>query len=143
FLDALEGTGADLVVGSRFIGSCTYRVPAARRLGMMIFGLTCSVFTGKRITDPTNGFRGMNRKTLRLYTRGFYPQHFPDADVIISSHYGGLRIVEVPVTVGPTRSVNLHRGWKILYYIYKMFLSTFVAILGRREKPAKEPGGAP
>jgi len=132
-LEPLKNGQADLIVGSRFLGKCNYRVSPMRLFGMRIFSLVCSTVVRRRITDPTSGFRGLNYKALLLYTAGFYPQHYPDADVIISSHFRGLTIQEVPITVNPTRSENLHRGGRIFYYVYKMFLSTFVAILGRQE----------
>ncbi|MFH1039488.1 MAG: glycosyltransferase family 2 protein [PVC group bacterium] len=136
FLAALRGNEADLVVGSRFLGEYTYRLSPARKIGMKLFSAICSLVLRRKITDPTSGFRGMNRRALKIFTEGYYPQHFPDADVIISSHFRGLRIREIPITVGETRSRSLHRGWTIIYYIYKMLLSTFVASLRfKRDQP--------
>ena len=66
---------------------------------------------------------------MEIYTRGYYPQHFPDADVIISSHFRGLRIKEIPVTMSASQSEDLHQGGTVFYYVYKMLLSTFVSIL--------------
>lgn len=129
FIDALRREEADLLVGSRFLGHCSYSLSPGRRFGMRLFSLICSLVIRQRITDPTSGFRGMNRRTLTVFTRGYYPQHFPDADVIISAHFRGLRIKEMPITVSPTRSTSLHRGGTIFYYIYKMLLSTFVSCL--------------
>jgi glycosyltransferase involved in cell wall biosynthesis len=130
---------ADLVVGSRFLGSCNYHRSLPRRVGMKTFSLLCSLATGQKITDPTSGFRGLNRKALRIFTSGFYPQHFPDADVIISSYSRGLRIKEIPVTMSASQSLNLHRGWTVVYYIYKMLLSTFVCTVTPK---TKEPSHA-
>jgi glycosyltransferase involved in cell wall biosynthesis len=135
-LKELHEGNADLVVGSRFLGRCDYRLGGMKKIGIRLFSLICSLAVGQRITDPTSGFRALNRKAIELFASGYYPQHYPDADVIISSHFNGLTIKEVPVTMSRTRSVNLHRGGKIVYYIYKMFLSTFISILGdsRRRK---------
>ena len=129
FLDVLRRDEADLVVGSRFLGECTYQLSRMRKSGMKLFSTICSLVLRRKITDPTSGFRGMNRRAMKIYTSGYYPQHFPDADVIISSHFRGLRIMEIPVTVGATQSSNLHQGGTIIYYIYKMLLSTFVSSL--------------
>lgn len=129
FLDALRRDEADLVVGSRFLGEYTYQLSRIRKIGMRLFSTICSLALRRKITDPTSGFRGMNRRAMRIYTSGYYPQHFPDADVIISSHFQGLRIMEIPVTVAATQSGNLHQGGTIIYYIYKMLLSTFVSSL--------------
>ena len=107
-----------------------------KKIGMKLFSLICSFVLRRRITDPTSGFRGMNRRAMEIYTHGYYPQHFPDADVIITSHFRGLRITEIPVTVGATQSNNLHQGGTVIYYIYKMLLSTFVSSLRfSRDKP--------
>lgn len=133
-LSALQRGEADLIVGSRFLGKCTYKLPLMKKIGMKIFSGICSLVVGKKITDPTSGFRGMNQRAMKIYTRGYYPQHFPDADVIISSHFQGLRIKEIPVTVSATQSENLHRGGKAIYYIYKMMLSTLVSILRSSKK---------
>jgi hypothetical protein len=136
-LDELRKGEADMVVGSRFLGSCTYRLSAPKRIGMKIFSLICSAVIRQRITDPTSGFRGMNRRALTVFTDGYYPQHFPDADVIISSHFQGIRIREIPVTMSASQSRGLHRGMTILYYIYKMLLSSLVCSL-RLRYPAAE-----
>ncbi|MEA1928914.1 MAG: glycosyltransferase family 2 protein [Candidatus Auribacterota bacterium] len=129
FLDILRGGQADLVVGSRFLGEHRYPITLSKRIGMKLFSTICTVVIRQKITDPTSGFRGMNRRAMEIYTRGYYPQHFPDADVIISSYFRGLRIKEIPVTVRETQSTSLHRGGTIIYYIYKMLLSTFVSSL--------------
>ena len=142
-LDELRRGEADLVVGSRFLGACTYRLGLAKKIGMRIFSLICSTVIRQKITDPTSGFRALNRRALAAFTDGYYPQHFPDADVIISSHFQGLKIREVPVTMSASESLGLHRGMTILYYIYKMLLSTFVCSLRlRRASPGDANGHA-
>lgn len=104
---------------------------------MKLFSLICSLVIRQKITDPTSGFRGINRRAMTVFTQGYYPQRFPDADVIISAHFRGLRIREIPITVSPTCSTKLHRGWTIFYYIYKMLLSTFVSSLRLKQDQIK------
>lgn len=129
FLNVLRRGEVDLVVGSRFLGEHEYNLPLSKKIGMKLFSTICSLVLRQKITDPTSGFRGMNHRAMDIYTNGYYPQHFPDADVIISSHFRGLRIMEIPITVRATQSTSLHRGWTVIYYIYKMLLSTFVSSL--------------
>ena len=133
-LNELRLSKADLIVGSRFLGSCNYRRSFSRKVGMKLFSVICSLAIGQKITDPTSGFRGLNRRALEIFTNGYYPQHFPDADVIISSYSRGIRIKEIPVTMYASQSLNLHRGWTVVYYIYKMLLSTFVCTLTPKTK---------
>lgn len=129
FLNTLQRGEVDLVVGSRFLGEHAYHLSLSKKIGMKLFSTICSFVLRQKITDPTSGFRGMNHRAMDIYTSGYYPQHFPDADVIISSHFRGLRIMEIPITVRATQSTSLHRGWTVIYYIYKMLLSTFVSSL--------------
>src|SRR3954470_15939567 len=56
------GERADMVYGSRFRGKPGYKVPFGRRLGNLIFSVVLRVITRKRITDPTSGFRMVNRR---------------------------------------------------------------------------------
>jgi len=140
FIETLRRDEADLLVGSRFLGTCAYPLSPGRKIGMKLFGLICSLVIRQKITDPTSGFRGINRRALKVFTEGYYPQHFPDADVIISAHFRGLRIREIPITVSPTRSTSLHRGGTIFYYIYKMLLSTFVSSLRLKRKLNSQGG---
>jgi hypothetical protein len=128
-------------VGSRFLGACTYRLPLVKKIGMKIFSLICSSVIRQKITDPTSGFRGVNRRALKVFTSGYYPQHFPDADVIIYAHFQGLKIREIPVTMSASQSRSLHRGMTIVYYIYKMLLSSFVCSLRLRSSNAEAANG--
>lgn len=121
---------ADLVIGSRFLGVGDYRPQPGRRIGMRIFGAIASWATGQRITDPTSGFRAMNRRSYRFFCGSVYPQQYPDADVLIAAHRAGLRLVEVPVLMRPsTTGQTIHAGLRPLYYVYKMCLSIFVTML--------------
>ncbi|MCX6349691.1 MAG: glycosyltransferase family 2 protein [Candidatus Aureabacteria bacterium] len=139
--EELRKEETDLVVGSRFLGACTYRLPRIRKIGMKIFSLICSSVIRQKITDPTSGFRGVNRRALKVFTSGYYPQHFPDADVIIYAHFQGLKIREIPVTMSASQSRSLHRGMTIVYYIYKMLLSSFVCSLRVRSSNAEAANG--
>lgn len=121
---------ADLVIGSRFLGVGDYQAQTGRRVGMRIFARLASWATGQRITDPTSGYRAMNRRAYRFFCGSVYPQQYPDADVLIAAHRAGLRLVEVPVLMRQsTTGQTIHSGLRPLYYVYKMLLSIFVTML--------------
>jgi len=125
---------ADLVIGSRFLGMGDYRTQAARRVGMRLFSRITSWVTARPITDPTSGFRAMNRRAYRFFCGDAYPQQYPDADVLIAADRAGLRLLEVPVLMRQsTTGQTIHAGLRPLYYVYKMMLSIFVTML-RGEK---------
>jgi glycosyltransferase involved in cell wall biosynthesis len=126
---------ADVVIGSRFLWTGGYRSPLERRIGSWMFGQIASFLTRTRITDPTSGYRAMNRKALALCARDSFPHDYPDADVLINLHRAGVVIAEVPALMHPRQGGHsMHRGFRPIYYIFKMSLSIFVALL--REAPS-------
>ncbi len=138
-LDAVESGGADVAIGSRFLGVGGYRAPLIKKFGMVFFRTVASLLTGQKVTDPTSGFQALNRKTLRFYACDAYPVDFPDADVLIMLHRLGLRFVEVPVRMNPnTKAITMHSGIVPVYYIFKMMLSIFVTLL-RDHDPRRQP----
>src|SRR5688500_6802779 len=65
FLKVLRSERADLVVGSRFLDAdVDWHIPFARRVGINFFGWAVSLLIGKRATDTTSGFCGMNRRAI-------------------------------------------------------------------------------
>ncbi len=127
----------DIAVGSRFLGGGDYRAPLVRKVGMSFFAFIASIFTGKRVTDPTSGFQALDRKTMEFYASDAYPVDYPDADVIIMLHRRGIKFKEVPVTMKRAAGkMSMHSGLKPVYYIFKMLLSILVTLL-RNKKEGK------
>ena len=137
FLRELKGDRADVVIGSRFLEPRRkYHGPLLRRIGRVLFAAVTSFLIRQRVTDPTSGYIGLNRKALEYLSKDVYPVDYPDADVIVMLHRAGFRIKEIPVTMYENRSRGtLHRGMRPLYYIFKMSLSLFVTMLRRRDEP--------
>lgn len=102
---------------------------------MILFGKITSIIIGKRITDPTSGFRVVNRKVAKLHASDIYPTDFPDSDVIIMLNFAGAKIKEIPVTMrSSNKKKSMHGGFKPVYYIFKMFFSIFLTLFRRRER---------
>lgn len=128
-LSEIQNNQNDIVIGSRFLGDSNYTAPALRRMGIAIFRVITSLVIKKNITDPTSGFRAINRRVCEFYSN-MYPSDFPDADVIITSYFAGFKIKEIPVKMYP-KSIekSMHSGLKPFYYIFKMSLSLFVIFM--------------
>ncbi len=73
---------ADLVVGTRFIGDSGYTPPKSRRLGILILAWIVSLITHQKVTDPTSGFRAVNRRALELFA-GDYPHDYPEVEATV------------------------------------------------------------
>jgi len=132
-LAPIQEARADVVVGSRFLASSSYRPSWARRIGSALFGWLASSLTGRPITDPTSGYWAMNRKAVSALVGGVLPHDYPDADILIGLHYAGLRLVEVAVCMSSAEGKrSMHAGLRPVYYVFKMLLSVLLTVLGRR-----------
>jgi hypothetical protein len=126
---AFAETGADLVIGSRFLGEGDYRMPLGRRVGASFFALLTSWLIGRRMTDTTSGFQLLSRRAVELLARE-YPIDFPDAEVIVLVGRLGLAVVEVPVKVYPRKAGrSMFSFARSLYYPFKVTLATLMAVL--------------
>ena len=146
-LAPLDRGEADLVIGTRFRlhhEGPRYQAPWDRKLGMLLFSTVASMLTGEKLTDTTSGYRAMNDRAVRLFCTNWYPQTFPDADLLLTAHRAGLRMVEVPALFREDPSGrSIHSGIAPLYYVFKMCLSIFVTLLRRRPRPEEvEPHGS-
>jgi len=129
----LEATGADVVIGSRFLEGC-YRMGFARRLGVWIFARVARLYTGYRFTDPTSGFQLLNRKAFScLASEESYPLDYPDVNIIMLLHKKRFKVVEAPVRmVINEKGDSMHSGLKPVMYPVRMILAV-VMILLRKE----------
>mgnify|MGYP001238207946 CR=1 FL=1 len=133
-LEEVKKPDTDVVIGSRFLGSCEYKAGLLKRAGMLFFGAIASFIVRRKVTDPTSGFQAAKGKAIEFAASDFYPPDYPDADFIILLHRHGFKVKEVPVAMRPNaQNKTMHRGHKTLYYVFKMGLSIIVTLL--RKKP--------
>ena len=121
----------NMVTGSRFL-DCDeggYRSSITRRFGIRIFCTIMSRITGRRITDPTSGFRMCDRKGIELFARD-YPHDYPEVEAILMMHANSLRGHEVPVTMREraTGLSSIGPGTSA-YYMVKVLLAIAVGLL--------------
>jgi glycosyltransferase involved in cell wall biosynthesis len=119
-VEQLVETESDLVVGSRFLGDGRYRQSFSRLMGIHILSSIINLFTGFAITDCTSGFRVANRRVIRAFAH-WYPDDYPEPEVILLLHRAGFKISEVGVRMRQRRagmtSIPLLRG---LFYVLKV-----------------------
>lgn len=97
-LVAQQNTGADIVIGSRFIDKQGFQSSFMRRLGINYFYLLNRIFTGNYIFDSTSGFRLLNRKAIEL-AAARYPDDYPEPESLVIFAKAGLKIKEVAVNM--------------------------------------------
>jgi glycosyltransferase involved in cell wall biosynthesis len=117
---------ADMVIGSRYLAGESRDFPWARKLGSKVFSFLLLVMTRSRMTDPTSGFRAINRPVIEFLS-GEYPSDYPEVEAIVLLHKKGFRVKEIPVTMlkrqGGKSSINLLRS---VYYMVKVTTSIFI-----------------
>jgi GT2 family glycosyltransferase len=100
-LDAMRDSGADMVVGSRFVaGAGPYQVHGARRLAMRILSARVRRVSGIRIQDCTSGFRAIRRPLLDRFAADYPVEYLGDTvEALIEAGRAGAKIVEHPITM--------------------------------------------
>ncbi len=117
---------ADIVIGSRFINKEGFQSSAMRRLGIRFLSSLIYICCGYRATDPTSGFRAVNKHWIEAYAVD-YPLDYPEPEAIIYSKLKGAKIKEVPVIMkerqGGRSSINFTRS---IYYMIKVSLAILI-----------------
>jgi glycosyltransferase involved in cell wall biosynthesis len=130
-----------MVTGSRFLATdedLGYRSSLQRRTGIRIFGWVLSRLVGRRVTDPTSGFRMVRGRGIELFARD-YPHDYPEVEAVLLLHFHQLTGAEVPVRMRPrTTGVSSINASRSVYYMVKVLLAIFVGML--RARPVVEPG---
>ena len=127
-----EQTGADLVVGSRFLpGSSFDGSTVARRFGNRALAKFLSIVCQARVTDPTSGFWCVCGPLLR-YFAWEYPCDYPEPEALALLRRQGYRFAEAPVRVEPRAHGRSHiRSAGMLYFAMRVGL----ALLADRVRP--------
>lgn len=128
-LSCYQRTGANLVIGSRFIEGQGFQSSPIRRVGISYFHLLNKVFTGQNIYDSTSGFRLFDRKSIELAAR-HYPDDYPEPESLVMFSRKKLFICETPVLMksrdGGKSSIG---NFAALFYCVKVSIAmTFSAI---------------
>lgn len=129
--DELVSSGADMVIGSRFITKEGFQSSGVRRAGIKFFTGLIKLLTGNTITDPTSGLRIVDRKLLELFKED-YPKDYPEPESAVTVLSKGFKVKEIPVIMnereGGVSSISMVNG---LYYMIKVSIAIFIAKLNK------------
>jgi hypothetical protein len=116
---------ADYVNGSRLLGSFE-RESLIRHVGVHLFSRIMTVLTGRRITDPSSGYRAARKDLLEKVV--LTQDQFWTSEILIEALRHRARVVEVPVTFlaragGESKKPkSLRYGWNFLKVIIQTWL---------------------
>jgi glycosyltransferase involved in cell wall biosynthesis len=117
FVDKIRESGADIVVGSRILGSHQPNVSALRRFFLPYYTELINRLTGYEMTDALCGFRAFRRESIErvapLLNIMIEPQYVA-AEMFIRFSRRGLRVIEIPIRLAD-RSSGLSRKGVLRY----------------------------
>jgi len=131
----MESSGADMVIGSRFVDrdAAGFKSLFLRRQMIRFFSGWINMLTGFKVHDVTSGFRLVNERLMELFA-GEYPFDFPEPESIILAAIGGHKVVEVPVAMrrrqAGVSSIGFLTG---LYYMVKVTLGLVLTRLRKKD----------
>lgn len=131
---------ADMCIGTRFLykESSEFKSTFMRRLGKNIISFAIRICCKKKITDPTSGFRAVNREVIELFSNR-YPPEYPEPESTEDILLNGYRVIEVPVNMKERKkgksSIN---AWKSADYMIKVTLAILINRVGTKRIRRKE-----
>jgi hypothetical protein len=116
---------ADYVNGSRLLGTFE-RESIVRHIGVHFFSRLVTLLTGRRITDPSSGYRAARAELLRKLV--LKQDQFWTSEVLIEALRHRATIAEVPITIvarkgGKSKKPkSLKYGWNFSKAIFQTWL---------------------
>ena len=127
--------GANFVIGSRFIEDLSeFKSSSTRRMGIKILSFLIRLCTGKKIYDPTSGFRAADRKVIKLFAER-YPTEYPEPESTVELISKKFKVKEVPVEMHEREfGTSSIKPLKSIYYMFSVSISIIVASISGEMK---------
>jgi len=130
----------DMVIGTRYLDKeeSKFQSTFMRRLGSNIISFFIKVFCGKKITDPTSGFRAANKAIIEKFAKE-YPTEYPEPESTVQLLVNKYKITEIPVSMNErTGGVSSIRFGKTVDYMVKVVLAIIIDSISFRKKRRKK-----
>ena len=135
----IEGQ-ADMCIGTRYLdkSSSEFQSTFMRRLGANIISTFIKILCRKNITDPTSGFRAVNKKVIAEFAK-VYPTEYPEPESTVCLLVNGYKVEEKSVSMNErTGVVSSIRLWKTVDYMVKVVLAIIIDSISFRRKGGKK-----
>lgn len=126
--------GYDFVIGSRFISDLSkFKSSSTRRIGIKIISFLIKICTGKKIYDPTSGFRAANKDVIKIFTN-HYPVEYPEPESTTELIKRGYKVVEIPVEMHEREfGISSIKPLKSIYYMFSVSLSIIISSITKKD----------
>lgn len=131
FIEKFVKTDADIVQGSRILGKDYKEASFFRRTFLPYITWIINKITGYNMTDAMCGFRGVRVSSLKKITKlldNIHESTYLAAEMWIRMAKGGIKVVEVPITMSKRSSGVSYKGlfrygWGVSRAILKTLLN--------------------
>tara|TARA_Y100000310_G_C20588318_1_gene766604 strand:- start:642 stop:1313 length:672 start_codon:yes stop_codon:yes gene_type:complete len=106
FIELLEKSEADIVIGSRGLGSSA---PIVYRFGNFVLNTTFRILYGQKITDTQSGYRAFKMASYAKFAWNS-SGYDVETEMLTNARKHGLRLVELPIA---TKYHNSYKGTTI------------------------------
>lgn len=115
--------GYNIVIGSRFVNE--QKPWSARMIGSRLISSSIRLVTGKKISDPTSGFRAYDMECIRDYATGM--NNPPEPDTLVYMLKKGRKIKEVQVQMCEREFGESYLNFSnTVKYMSRMLISIFL-----------------
>ena len=103
-------------------------------MGIKILSFLIRLCTGKKIYDPTSGFRAADRKVIKLFAER-YPTEYPEPESTVELISKKFKVKEVPVEMHEREfGTSSIKPLKSIYYMFSVSISIIVASISGEMK---------
>jgi hypothetical protein len=90
---------ADIVIGSRYLGKSTYKVPAHTKVGEKLISKMLWLFFRQKVRNNQSGFRAFKNQHVSLFNNMIFTGFGLCTEVIFKAALRNLKIKEVPIRI--------------------------------------------
>ncbi len=87
---------ADIVIASRYLGGCQYRVPFYTRFGELLIETLLRLIFRQKVMNNQSGFRAFRKEALKIFNKMSSKSMGFTTEILFKAAYNKLRLMEVP-----------------------------------------------
>lgn len=126
--EEIENNKCNICIGSRYLDKTTsgFKSTFMRRFGKNIISILIKIFWGIKITDPTSGFRAVDKKVIEIFAED-YPTDYPEPESIVTILKHDLKVSEIPVNMKErTGGKSFVNPWTSIKYMAKVSMAIII-----------------
>lgn len=119
----------EMVIGSRYLGKCNYRIPSYTKIGENIISLFLWILFRQKVKNNQSGFKAFSKKSAKIFNKMMYNRFGLCTEIIYKAAYYKFNLLEIPV------SINIRKYGTSYVNLVKLFIviSTCILIYGLRK----------